>query len=643
MKLTKVGKVLSQLLGRFKRKPVPPVSPLLELAATLDKRDFAAVEHQLKALSPAGLSPVERRLVLTFWMRVWTARFQAATEQLDQTETWFRSLEKAMANRNEVWPLCRSADLAESVLGAESVAHSMAMALWEHLPAVDFGLQYEVISRVFSGGTTDLLDAIFHRLMQSSAGFVPDFWQFQSLARRWSEAGHDTIEVHTERLLKETGRRDLDVIFGVYLAILRQFEVEQAFQSAYGLTDAVQRKRLANYLLGASQTRAMIGHAVRLHDALADPEDADDRKFMQARLAVSDEDWVRVIELTDDLLDHPEQRNAVVCLRALALAHLGDHENSLAAIEHVRLGSQTLWFLRGRAALVGMTRRILQDGGVAVEKLSSPALLPSDGRPMAQSLWVGPRLRWIEQLSMKSYLLNGWRYKLFVYDTPEDVPDGVELCDAAAILPRSTIFREGDGSGAHKGSLGAFSDLFRYALLSKLGGLWTDTDVVNLRAFEASGQRFVGSEWTDAGLIGPNGAMMAAPANDPLQRTALRMSEELVAAGAVHFARIGPELLAELLGQDGLQGYRVLPPHFLNPVGWMETGRLLEPFDRTRKLDVLKNAHNLHVYTETWRLIGLGLSEPPRQDGFLPELYQRVMNATGSGPYRVMELCQDGA
>lgn len=637
--------MLSQVMRRLKTKPAAPVpvSMLVDVAAFLDKRDFETVEKRLQGLTPDALNPTERRLALTFWLRIWNARFQGEIKSIDEAESWFRRLERAMASRDQVWPLFLAANSAETVIGADDVALSMVLSIWDHLPLVDFGLQYEAISRVFTGGNANLIDRLFHHLLQSAEAFVPDFWQFQSLARRWSEAGHETVENRVSALLRDTGRGDLEKLFGIYLAILRQVDVEQAFTSAYSLTDPVQRQRLASYLLGASQTRALIEHAVRLHNAIADPAEIDERRFMQARLAVSNEDWDRVLELTSDLLDHPEQKNAVVCLRAIALANLGMHENSIAAIDHVRLGRQSLWFLRGRAALIGMTRRILQDGGTAVEKLPSPALLPSAGKPLAQSLWVGPRLRWIEQLSMKSYLLNGWRYKLFVYDTPEGVPEGVELCDATSILPRSTIFREGDGSGAHKGSLGAFSDLFRYALLSKLGGLWTDTDVVNLRAFDAEGHRIIGSEWTDAGLIGPNGAMMAAPANDPLQRTALRLSEELVEAGTVHFARIGPELLAELIGQDGLQGYRILPPHFLNPVGWMETGRLLEPFERTRKLDVLKSAHNLHVYTETWRLIGLGLSEPPRQDGFLPELYNRVMNATGSSPYRVMEICQDGA
>jgi hypothetical protein len=241
-------------------------------------------------------------------------------------------------------------------------------------------------------------------------------------------------------------------------------------------------------------------------------------------------------------------------------------------------------------------------------------------------------------MSMQSFLLNGWRYKLYVYDEPEGVPHGVEVADAAAILPRDTIFREGAGSGAHRGSLGAFSDLFRYALLVRRGGFWTDTDVINLDLFEPDGARLIASEWTDAGLIGPNGAQMAAPADDPLQRTALAAAEELRAGGDMHFARIGPELLAELLAAGGRASYALMDPEFLNPIGWMQTGQLLTPFDTMRRSPCLARARNIHVYTETWRLIGLALDTPPPPDSFLGTLRVRLAEADSPRPDLVRRL-----
>lgn len=612
-------------------------SRFIEIARLLDARDFASAERQLLDLPMTDLTSAEHRLGLTFWRRIWSQRFVGMTERLDAVGSWYFALEAARASGN-IWPAYQMAETAEAHIGAAEVAQSLAMALWDHLPTADFGLQYQAVSLCFAGGNPQHLEAVFVHLLGKDADFVPDYWQYQGLARRWSELGGDLIENRGPALLQQVGRTDLERLFRVYLIILRQSDMPQALALARELTGERERERMAAYLLGASQTNDLMQTAVDVHDALAASSAVEDRQFMHARLCVARGDWPKVLELTQPLLDHRDHRNAAVCLRALALAHGGDYDNAGAALDHVRFSTMAPWFLRGRAALIGMTRRILEDGGTPVDKLASPELAPGKGRPLAQSLWVGPRLRWIEQLSMKTYLLNGWRYRLYVYDEPEGVPEGVEICDATAVMPRSAIFREGDGSGAHKGSLGAFSDLFRYALLTRIGGLWTDTDVVNLRAFEPAGQRLVCSEWTDAGLIGPNGAMMAAPANDPMQRQALAAAEEVLATEAMHFARIGPELLAELLGQGGQQGYQVLPPHFLNPIGWMETGRLLQPFGATRQLPVLQNAHNLHVYTETWRLIGLGLSEPPKGDGFLPKLYDRVMNASGKAPRRVMEL-----
>ncbi len=635
-----VGSFLSKLIAKVWRpRGTAKINPsrFIEIAKLLDARDFATAERQLLDLPLTDLTSAEHRLGLTFWRRIWSQRFAGLTERLDAVGSWYFALEAARASGN-IWPAYQMAETAEVHIGATEVSQSLAMAIWDHLPTADFGLQYQAVSWCFAGGNPVQLEAIFVHLLRKDAGFVPDYWQYQGLARRWSELGGDPAETRGPGLLLQVGRTDLEPLIGVYLMILRQSDMAQAFTLARELTGVRERERIAAYLLGASQTNGLIQAAVDLHDALAAPEAVDDRKLMRARLCVALGDWPMVLDLTEPLLDHRDHRNAAVCLRAMALANTGDHDNARAAVDHVRFGSKSPWFLRGRASLIGMTRRILEDGGTPVDKLASPELAPGKGRPLAQSLWVGPRLRWIEQLSMKTYLLNGWRYRLYVYDEPEGVPEGVEICDATAVLPRSAIFREGDGSGAHKGSLGAFSDLFRYALLARIGGLWTDTDVVNLRAFEPASHRLVCSEWTDAGLIGPNGAMMAAPANDPMQCQALVAAEEILASGTMHFARIGPELLAELMGQGGQQGYQVLPPHFLNPIGWMETGRLLQPFGATRHLPVLQKAHNLHVYTETWRLIGLGLSEPPQGDGFLPTLYERVMNASGQAPRRVMEL-----
>lgn len=95
--------------------------------------------------------------------------------------------------------------------------------------------------------------------------------------------------------------------------------------------------------------------------------------------------------------------------------------------------------------------------------------------PIIQSLWIGPSLSKLEQLSMKSFLDNGHIYHLYTYDKVEGIPDGIEVKDGNEILDKSEIFRYKNGS------ISAFSNLFRFVLLFKKGGYWVDTDLVCLK------------------------------------------------------------------------------------------------------------------------------------------------------------------
>ena len=192
------------------------------------------------------------------------------------------------------------------------------------------------------------------------------------------------------------------------------------------------------------------------------------------------------------------------------------------------------------------------------------------------------------------------------------------MLDAAAIIPAKDVFREGAGSGSHAGSLGAFSDLFRYQLLYKRGGMWTDTDVVNLRKFDPDGQRFIATEITDAGTVSLNGALMAAPAGDALMARAYERACALLSeSDKMFFTRIGPYLLAELVIEMGVDAIELMPPGFLSPVSWMNTASLLQPFERMMAREDIRQAVNLHVYTEMWRTLGLGLDRPPGRETFI--------------------------
>ena len=93
-----------------------------------------------------------------------------------------------------------------------------------------------------------------------------------------------------------------------------------------------------------------------------------------------------------------------------------------------------------------------------------------------QSLWVGPRLSTMERLSIRSFLANGHEFHLYCYAPIAGIPEGAIVKDAREIVPESDVekFR----------NLANFSDSFRYNLLLKKGGWWSDTDSVCLRPLD---------------------------------------------------------------------------------------------------------------------------------------------------------------
>ena len=124
-----------------------------------------------------------------------------------------------------------------------------------------------------------------------------------------------------------------------------------------------------------------------------------------------------------------------------------------------------------------------------------------------QMFWHGAPLSRVERLCMASFIVHGHPLHLYVYEAPAALPAGVRLMPAEEILPRAQLFRH-----RRTGSLGPFSDWFRYRLLQERGGIWADADVVCL-APVAYPQAEVFA-WQDANFI--NNAVLGLPAGHEL-------------------------------------------------------------------------------------------------------------------------------
>jgi hypothetical protein len=95
-----------------------------------------------------------------------------------------------------------------------------------------------------------------------------------------------------------------------------------------------------------------------------------------------------------------------------------------------------------------------------------------------QSLWVGNKLGDLEINCIKSHLRVGHIFILYVYEPISNLPDGIEVRDAREILNERYL-----GLNNNFGFY-PLSDIFRFNLLYKKGGIWVDMDMYANRGWE---------------------------------------------------------------------------------------------------------------------------------------------------------------
>ncbi|MFL6591021.1 MAG: hypothetical protein ACJ8M4_12705 [Chthoniobacterales bacterium] len=187
------------------------------------------------------------------------------------------------------------------------------------------------------------------------------------------------------------------------------------------------------------------------------------------------------------------------------------------------------------------------------------------------SFWHGAALSNLELLCISSFLQNGVRYFLYGYDRPDNLPKDVVFKDASAILPRSRLFTYKAGT-FNLGSVSGFSNLFRYTLIHRQGGWWTDTDICYV---DGLADEFEETFFEEASLDGEfrvATALFKGSANSPsLQYCLDRFAEKEVAA-IVH-GETGPSLLtAAVLTCEGQAN--VFPSDSVFRVPWWDYKRL---------------------------------------------------------------------
>lgn len=96
-------------------------------------------------------------------------------------------------------------------------------------------------------------------------------------------------------------------------------------------------------------------------------------------------------------------------------------------------------------------------------------------RPVA-SLWIGEKLHYLNQLCLKSHLLQGHPTTLYCTDTVTNAPEGVEIRPASEIMDINMDV-------VSQTSASFLSNVFRYKMIQKTSAIWIDCDAFCQKPF----------------------------------------------------------------------------------------------------------------------------------------------------------------
>ena len=239
------------------------------------------------------------------------------------------------------------------------------------------------------------------------------------------------------------------------------------------------------------------------------------------------------------------------------------------------------------------------------------------------SLWVGDRLGYLEQLSLVSAAAVGHPVTLYSYtpDRLKGVPDGIELRDAREVMPEERMIRY---AGTNSYALG--SNFFRYELLAKGLGYWIDADVYVIKPLDFEQPFVFGMEHENtinAAIlyIPPKSEMVRdlceIPLSDrcppwygPKRRLAYywkRLTQGQVRVDEMMWGTFGP-LMVTFLAKKHKVADQAQKPSVFYPISWKDARQFYEPAHIV-KSSLTQDTHAVHLYNS--RLVGLTDKPPP--------------------------------
>jgi hypothetical protein len=232
--------------------------------------------------------------------------------------------------------------------------------------------------------------------------------------------------------------------------------------------------------------------------------------------------------------------------------------------------------------------------------------------------WAYGNFSNLEILCATSFLRHGYQLNIWTYAGLSNAPTGVKYRNARKIITEDQVFLN------KRGSYASFADWFRYTLLSEVGGLYVDTDVVTLLpADKLPKRKFLVTERVqglqDGVKINSNVIFNPTPSNGDLIELARRHSASFPKAEA-SWSELGPDLLTAMVHRYPKHGFDIKPPNFANPIDWWDCPTAFLGTARTLPSGVAF----VHLYNERWRVQQVDKDSPFPEGSLIDAIRRRI-------------------
>jgi hypothetical protein len=246
-------------------------------------------------------------------------------------------------------------------------------------------------------------------------------------------------------------------------------------------------------------------------------------------------------------------------------------------------------------------------------------------KEIANFFWHG-EFSVVEDACVKSFVKQGFDVHMWSYTGIQ--VDGAKSCDASQILPKNDIFKYQhayEGMISESSKLAAFSDVFRYKVMSFNFGWWFDTDCyclknqLEFKKLKKNKSLVAGLENLKTSILA-NGAMWADNIFlDFINKKTKEISEQKNYILSF-WGELGPTLITKTALNLKLQN-QFLPIDNFYAIQMVQDDLFIDPSKKKYAKSLIKNSYLTHIWTKQWKNKNIDRNNLPK-DSLIENLVQ---------------------